>query len=67
MLTHLRPSIVGCVSGEEWLVRKVGAYLPGAHEEVVDIVNAFILTDKVILPFVLIGLSIVTSHQFKCL
>ena len=33
--------------GEEWLVRKVGAYLPGAHEEVLDIVNAFILTDKV--------------------
>uniref|UniRef100_A0A667YQY0 Major vault protein n=1 Tax=Myripristis murdjan TaxID=586833 RepID=A0A667YQY0_9TELE len=31
---------------EEWLVRKVGAYLPGAHEEVIDIVNAFILTDK---------------------
>lgn len=49
MLTCLRPSIVGCVSGEEWLVRKVGAYLPGAHEEVLDIVNAFILTDKVIL------------------
>lgn len=35
------------VTGEEWLVRKVGAYLPSAHEEVVDIVNAFILTDKV--------------------
>lgn len=34
-------------SGEEWQVSKVGAYLPGAHEEVVDIVNAFILTDKV--------------------
>ncbi|XP_028842269.1 major vault protein [Denticeps clupeoides] len=34
------------VTGEEWQVRKVGAYLPGAHEEVVDIVNAFILTDK---------------------
>ncbi|KAM3863473.1 major vault protein [Diretmus argenteus] len=34
------------VTGEEWLVRKVGAYLPGAHEEVIDIVNAFILTDK---------------------
>ncbi|KAJ3601680.1 hypothetical protein NHX12_032647 [Muraenolepis orangiensis] len=34
------------VTGEEWLVRKVGAYLPGAHEEVVDIVHAFILTDK---------------------
>lgn len=35
------------VTGEEWQVRKVGAYLPSAHEEVVDIVNAFILTDKV--------------------
>lgn len=34
------------VTGEEWLVIKVGAYLPGAHEEVLDIVNAFILTDK---------------------
>uniref|UniRef100_A0A8P4GGS6 Major vault protein n=1 Tax=Dicentrarchus labrax TaxID=13489 RepID=A0A8P4GGS6_DICLA len=34
------------VTGEEWLVRKVGAYLPGAHEEVIDIVNAFVLTDK---------------------
>uniref|UniRef100_A0A8C9XB96 Major vault protein n=1 Tax=Sander lucioperca TaxID=283035 RepID=A0A8C9XB96_SANLU len=34
------------VTGEEWLVSKVGAYLPGAHEEVIDIVNAFILTDK---------------------
>jgi len=36
-----------CAAGEEWLVIKVGAYLPGAHEEVLDIVNAFILTDKV--------------------
>lgn len=36
-----------CVSGEEWQVSKVGAYLPGAHEEVVEIVSAFILTDKV--------------------
>ncbi|KAM4530459.1 major vault protein isoform 1-T3 [Odontesthes bonariensis] len=34
------------VTGEEWLVSKVGAYLPGAHEEVIDVVNAFILTDK---------------------
>ncbi|KAJ8414160.1 hypothetical protein AAFF_G00050300 [Aldrovandia affinis] len=34
------------VTGEEWQVIKVGAYLPGVHEEVVDIVNAFILTDK---------------------
>ncbi|XP_036408425.1 major vault protein [Megalops cyprinoides] len=34
------------VTGEEWQVSKVGAYLPGVHEEVIDIVNAFILTDK---------------------
>ncbi|KAF7697990.1 hypothetical protein HF521_004500 [Silurus meridionalis] len=34
------------VTGEEWQISKVGAYLPGAHEEVIDIVNAFILTDK---------------------
>uniref|UniRef100_A0A3Q4BD11 Major vault protein n=1 Tax=Mola mola TaxID=94237 RepID=A0A3Q4BD11_MOLML len=34
------------VTGEEWLVSKVGAYLPAAYEEVIDIVNAFILTDK---------------------
>lgn len=38
------------VTGEEWLVSKVGAYLPAAHEEVVDIVNAFVLTDKVSAP-----------------
>lgn len=35
------------VTGEEWLVKKTGAYLPGAYEEVVDIVNAYVLTDKV--------------------
>ncbi|XP_018414639.1 PREDICTED: major vault protein isoform X2 [Nanorana parkeri] len=34
------------VTGEEWLVKKVGAYLPGVYEEVVDIVDAFVLTDK---------------------
>ncbi|XP_037113240.1 major vault protein-like [Syngnathus acus] len=34
------------VTGEEWLVRKAGVYLPGAHEEVIDIVNAFLPTDK---------------------
>ncbi|XP_069508129.1 major vault protein [Ambystoma mexicanum] len=33
------------VTGEEWLVRKVGAYLPGVFEEVVDVVDAFVLTD----------------------
>ena len=34
-------------TGEEWLVKKTGAYLPGAYEEVVDIVNAYVLTEKV--------------------
>ncbi|XP_053550670.1 major vault protein [Bombina bombina] len=34
------------VTGEEWLVKKVGAYLPGVFEEVVDVVNAFVLTEK---------------------
>ena len=36
------------VTGEEWLVTKVGAYLPGAYEEVVDVVDAYVLTEKVI-------------------
>jgi major vault protein len=27
---------VARVTGEEWLVKKTGAYLPGAYEEVVD-------------------------------
>ncbi len=35
------------VTGEEWLVKKVGAYLPGAYEEVTDVVNATVLTEKV--------------------
>lgn len=34
------------VTGEEWLVKKTGAYLPGAYEEVVDVVNAYVLTEK---------------------
>jgi len=33
-------------AGEEWLVRKSGAILPGVDEEVVETVNAYILTDK---------------------
>jgi len=37
------------VAGEEWLVKTVGAYLPGAYEEVVEKVNAAVLTDKVAL------------------
>ena len=35
------------VTGEEWIVEKTGAYLPGAYEEVVDIVDAYVLTEKV--------------------
>jgi len=33
-------------TAEEWLVRDVGAYLPGVHEEVVATVEAVILTEK---------------------
>lgn len=33
--------------GEEWLVRAVGAYLPAVFEEVLDLVDAVILTEKV--------------------
>ena len=34
------------VTGEEWLVKQTGAYLPGAYEEVVSIVDAYVLTEK---------------------
>jgi major vault protein len=34
------------VTGEEWLIKRVGAYLPGAYEEVLDIVSAIVLTEK---------------------
>ncbi|KAM8777726.1 major vault protein isoform 1-T1 [Rhynchonycteris naso] len=34
------------VTGEEWLVRSVGAYLPSVFEEVLDLVDAVILTEK---------------------
>lgn len=37
------------VTGEEWLVKKIGAYLPGAYEEVVELVDAYVLTEKVAL------------------
>ncbi|MGK7873180.1 MAG: colicin uptake protein [Xenococcaceae cyanobacterium] len=33
-------------AGEEWLVREEGAYLPGVDEEVVDIINAYVLTEQ---------------------
>ena len=35
------------VTGEEWIVKKTGAYLPGAYEEVVKVVKAYIITEKV--------------------
>ncbi|XP_008582818.1 PREDICTED: major vault protein, partial [Galeopterus variegatus] len=34
------------VTGEEWLVTSVGAYLPAVFEEVLDLVDAVILTEK---------------------
>ena len=34
------------VTGEEWIVRQNGAYLPGAYEEVVSVVDAVVLTEK---------------------
>ncbi len=34
------------VAGEEWMVRRYGAYLPGAYEEVIARCTAFILTEK---------------------
>jgi major vault protein len=42
------------VTGEEWLVKKTGAYLPGAYEEVVDTVGAYVLNDKVQLLYIVL-------------
>ncbi|XP_064383731.1 major vault protein-like [Halichondria panicea] len=36
-------------TGEEWLVRDVGAYLPGVMEEVVGMVDAYTMTSQVAL------------------
>jgi len=33
-------------AGEEWLVREEGAYLPGVDEEVIDIIQAYVLTER---------------------
>ena len=33
-------------AGEEWLVREEGAYLPQVHEEVVSLIEAFVLTEQ---------------------
>ena len=51
------------VTGEEWLVKKVGAYLPGAYEEVVDVVDAYVLTEKVWLCYRLLAVLYRGSGQ----
>jgi major vault protein len=33
-------------TGEEWLIKQGGAYLPDVDEEVVETINAYVLTDK---------------------
>lgn len=33
-------------AGEEWLVREEGAYLPGVDEEIVSVINAYVLTER---------------------
>jgi len=33
-------------AGEEWLMKQPGAYLAGVDEEVVEVLNAFVLTEK---------------------
>ncbi|MFB8788235.1 MAG: colicin uptake protein [Potamolinea sp.] len=33
-------------AGEEWLVREEGAYLPGVDEEVIGLINAYVLTER---------------------
>ncbi|CBY35236.1 unnamed protein product [Oikopleura dioica] len=34
------------VAGEEWLIRKVGNYLPGPYEKVLETLTSTVLTDK---------------------
>lgn len=31
-------------TGEEWMVRKTGSYLPGVYEEIVKVVKSYVLT-----------------------
>jgi len=37
------------VCGEEWLINKTGAYLPGAYEQVVGFISAYVLTENIAL------------------
>lgn len=34
------------VTGEMWLVKKIGAYLPSAYDEVLELESAYVLTEK---------------------
>lgn len=43
--------------GEEWLVKKQGAYLPGVHEQVIGMVRARVLTEKT-------ALHLTATHTF---
>jgi len=37
------------VCGEEWIVSQTGAYLPGAYEQVVGTISAYVLTENIAL------------------
>jgi major vault protein len=37
------------VTGEEWIVDRVGAYLPGCYEKIVETLSSYVLTEKVAL------------------
>lgn len=52
------------VTGEEWLVQRVGAYLPGAYEEVVCVVDAYVLTEKVgVIYTILVWTMLLAKHH----
>jgi len=34
------------VTGEEWIVKQTGAYLPNAYESIIGLVDAYVLTEK---------------------
>ena len=44
-------------------MKKVGAYLPGAYEEVVDVVDAYVLTEKVWLCYRLVAVLCRSGSQ----
>ena len=46
------------VAGEEWMLKKNGAYLPGVYEEVVESCTAIFLTDK-------LAVHVAANQSFK--